>query len=504
MNGYDSNQDAELLHAFGVTKSFSGNTVLHDVSLTVARGEVHTIVGENGAGKSTLIKVLGGVYGPDAGRLLIKGEEVVLHSPKDAIKRGIAVIYQDFSLAPHLSVEENIFFGHFPTNRFGVVDRKMMRSKTLELLDRLSVSINPLQAVNRLSIAEQQMVEIAKALSFSAELLIFDEPTAVLDKDSVQSLFGVIRRLLEQKMGVVYISHHLEEIFEIGDRVTVLRDGEVTGSEQVKNVDQVWLVKAMIGREVAVPDATTKTHGKIALSVRDLAIPGLFEDITFEVRQGEILGIAGLVGARRTEIAQAIFGLRRIKSGTISVFGAEVVIDDVKDAIRLGIGYLTEDRKTQGLFLNRPVVENLTMSNLAKIMNWLFIDHRRERLFCEELVRSLDIRLLSMKTDVLNLSGGNQQKVLLGRSLAAGPRILLLDEPTRGIDVGAKQEIYDFIQGLVTRGIAIVLISSELEEILHLSDRIIVLRKGRIAKRLEKAEATKEEIMNAAALSEAQ
>lgn len=490
-----------LLQAKGMTKSFAGNTVLSEVDLTLLPGEVHAIVGENGAGKSTLIKLLGGVHTPDSGQLLIREEEVSVHSPRYAIRRGLAVIHQEFSLTPHLSAEENIFLGHFPTTKLGAVDRRTVREKTIQLLERLSVSVNPAVPVNQLSIAQQQMVEIAKALSLDAEILILDEPTAVLDEDNVASLFAMLNRLRDEGLGIIYISHHLEEIFEIADQVTVLRDGIKTGQAPVSEIDHDWLVSHMIGREFPAHEPVSKTYGDVALSVENLAVHGLFEGISFEARAGEIVGLAGLVGAGRSEIAQTIFGLRKADSGTVRVFGEKKRIRSSRDAIRLGIGYVTEDRKTQGLFLNRPIIENLTMSSLKRFFTGLSLRLKQERKFGKDLVDRLDIRLSNLQDPVMRLSGGNQQKVLIGRSLAVEPRILLLDEPTRGVDIGAKQEIYLFIQKMINRGMAIVLISSELEEIIRLADRVMVLRKGRIVNQLAREEATEEAIMKSAALA---
>ncbi len=490
-----------LLQAKGMTKSFSGNTVLSQVDLTLLPGEVHAIVGENGAGKSTLIKLLGGVHIPDSGQLMVRGEEVSFHSPRHAIRKGLAVIHQEFSLTPHLSAEENIFLGHFPTTPFGSVDRKKIREETTKLLDRLSVSVNPSVPISQLSIAQQQMVEIAKALSLDAEILILDEPTAVLDEDNVASLFAMLNRLREEGLGIIYISHHLEEIFEIADKVTVLRDGVKTGQSSVTEVDHDWLVRHMIGREFPTHESVSKSYGDIALAVEDLTVEGLFEGISFEARAGEIVGLAGLVGAGRSEVAQTIFGIRKPDRGTIRIFGKERKIRSTRDAIRLGIGYVTEDRKTQGLFLNRPVIENLTMSSLKKFFTGIRLRLNQERKYGRELVDRLDIRLSSLQSPVMRLSGGNQQKVLIGRSLAVEPKILLLDEPTRGVDIGAKQEIYTFIQNMINRGMAIVLISSELEEIIRMADRVMVLRKGRIVNELTRDEATEEAIMKSAALA---
>jgi ABC-type sugar transport system ATPase subunit len=490
------------LDARGVTKSFEGNVVLKDVDLKVASGEIHAVVGENGAGKSTLMKILGGVYRPDSGELKVAGEPYRPRSPKDAIAKGVVVIHQEFSLTPHLSAEENIFLGHYPVTCFGVVDRPEMRRRTLELLKRLSIEVDPGLPVGRLSVAQQQMVEIAKALSLDARALILDEPSAVLDEGNVDVLFGVLRRLREEGLAIVYISHHLEEVFQIADAVTVLRDGAKTGSAQVSAVDHEWLVGRMIGRDFPAYDSRARRHGDIALEVSGLTLKDKFEDISFSVRQGEIVGLAGLVGAGRSEVAQAIFGLHRPQSGTIRVFGTERKIRSPGDATKLGIVYTPEDRKSQGLLLNRPVSENITISVLRRFYHPPVMNLNEERRFALEMVGSLDVRLQSIRSEVRNLSGGNQQKVLLARSLAVEPKILLLDEPTRGVDIGAKQEIYEFIENLIAQGVAIVLISSEMEEILRLSDRIVVLRRGRVARTLARGEASEDIIMKAAALAQ--
>ena len=491
-----------LLQTRGISKSFEGNRVLSEVDLTVLIGEIHAVVGENGAGKSTFIKILGGVHRADEGHLTVSGEEHQPHSPRDAIRHGVVVIHQEFSLTPHLSAEENVFLGHYPVTPWGTVNRRKMRAETLKLFERLSVQVDPAQPVGRLSVAQQQMVEIAKALSMNAKLLILDEPTAVLDEGNVATLFSVLRRLREQGLGIIYISHHLEEVFEIADRVSVLRDGELTGTADVNDVDQAWLVSHMIGRDFPTHENSERTFGEVALEVKDLSQKGHFEDVSFRVRQGEIIGLAGLVGAGRSEVAQAIVGASQPTSGQLHIFGDEARIRSPSDAAELGIAYVTEDRKSQGLFLNRPTSENVTMSNLKRFYQFPFMKREAEKAFVHDMIRTLDIRLSSPSAEVRNLSGGNQQKVVIARALAVEPRILILDEPTRGVDIGAKQEIYAFIEELVTEGIAIVLISSELEEILRLADRIVVLRKGRVAVTLSRAEASENAIMRAAALAD--
>jgi ABC-type sugar transport system ATPase subunit len=490
-----------LLEARAVNKTFDGNTVLSGVDLAVRAGEIHAVVGENGAGKSTLIKIVGGVYPPNGGTLLVAGSERRLRSPRDALDCGIVVIHQEFSLSPHLSAEENVFLGHYPVTALRTVDRRAMRRRTLQLLERLSVSVDPARPVGELSVAQQQMVEIAKALSFDARVLILDEPTSVLDEDRVATLFEVLDRLRAQNLGIVYISHHLEEIFQIADRVTVLRDGRRTGAAEVREIDQDWLVNRMIGRDFPVHQEHARTSGKAALALQHFSQAGVFEDISFAVNEGEIVGLAGLVGAGRSEVAQAVIGLTHPTGGSLEVFGRRARIASPVVAARLGIAYVTEDRKARGLFLNRPVHENITMSNLARFFRFPFLQRRKERSFVEHMIRTLDIRLASLAAEIRTLSGGNQQKCLIGRALAVEPRILILDEPTRGVDVGAKQEIYRLIERLVAEGLAIVLISSEMEEIIRLSDRVVVLRQGKIAATLPRAEATEATIMKAAAFA---
>jgi ABC-type sugar transport system ATPase subunit len=490
-----------LIEVQGLRKTFSGNTVLSNVDLVVRSGEVHAIVGENGAGKSTLIKVLGGVHRPDAGRLLVNGRELRLNSPRDAFNHGIVVIHQELALAPHLSAEENIFLGHFPSTRFGTIDRSAMRLRTSELLDRLEISIDQKKPVGKLSIAQQQMVEIAKAISLEAKVLILDEPTAVLDETMVDTLFALISRLKTEGLGIVFISHHLEEIFRIADRVTVLRDGARTGLSDVQDIDQDWLVEKMIGREFPPHEVHVRSSGQPALEVEGLTIKGVFDDVTFSVRQGEIVGLAGLVGAGRSEVAHSIVGVTRPDSGSIKVFGRLARIHSPKAASRLGIAYVTEDRKAYGLLPNRPVRENMTVSSLSRFGRAGFLNLALEKSYVRQIIQRLDVRLSRMEAQIKTLSGGNQQKVLIGRALTVAPKILIFDEPTRGVDIGAKIEIYAFIEELVASGVAVVLISSEMEEILRLSDRVVVLRRGKIAASLSREEATETSIMRAAALA---
>ena len=494
-----SSDDTTLLSARRICKAFQGNLVLSEVDLTVQSGEIHALVGENGAGKSTLMKILGGVHRPDKGAMSLSGQAFQPRSPREAITHGIVVIHQELSLTPHLCTEENVFLGHYPVTAFGTVDRKRIRTETLKLLRRLSVRIDPARSVRRLSVAQQQMVEIAKALSLNPKILILDEPTAVLDDEATGVLFQVLKRLREQNLGIIYISHRIEEIFQIADRVTVLRDGKCTGTAYVKDVDQEWLIRRMIGRNLLIHQAERKDGGTVALQVRNLSRKGQFQNISFAVNQGEILGLAGLVGAGRTEIAKTIFGLTRANSGSVEIFGKLLKPGNPGDTIRAGLVYVTEDRKAHGLFLNRPVIENITAGNLGRFFKFPCLRLKAEWSFAREMISRFDIRTRGLKAAVRILSGGNQQKVLIARAVGLNPKILILDEPTRGVDIGAKQEIYSMIEALAAKGIAIILISSEMAELLRLSDGILVLREGRVSARLTRENATEDAIVKAAA-----
>ena len=490
-----------LLEARSISKSFEGNLVLSEVDLALFQGEIHAVVGENGAGKSTLMKILGGVYQADQGRLFLSEDEFQPRTPKEAIDHGIVVIHQEFSLIPHLSTEENIFLGHYPITPFGTVDRKKMRRDALTLLRRLSIELEPSRAISQLSVAQQQMVEIAKALSRNPKVLILDEPTAVLDDENAKVLFRVLKRLREQRLGMIYISHRLEEIFGVADRATVLRDGKCTGTSPVGEINQGWLINRMIGRNLLVHESRPSTLGKTVLRVQNLSRKNHFYNVSFSVIQGEILGLAGLIGAGRTEIARTVFGLAQADAGSIEVFGRKAKFRHPIDAIKAGLGYVTEDRKTQGLFLNRPVIENITMGNVQRFFKFPMLRWDREWQFARNMVSTLDIRATNLKAAVRTLSGGNQQKVLLARSLGLQPKLLILDEPTRGVDIGAKQEIYAVIEKLTKQMIGILLISSDMEELLRLSDKIVVLREGHVTASLTRQNATENAIVEAAAVA---
>jgi ABC-type sugar transport system ATPase subunit len=501
-----------LLQVEQISKSFPGVMALQDVSMDVYPGEVHGLVGENGAGKSTLMKILSGVYEPDRGRILLDGNPTLLHSPRQAQDLGVSIIYQEFNLMPNLSVEENVFVGREP-NRAKFVRWRSLRRQTRELLDQLGVRLNPGAIVRDLSVAEQQMVEIAKALSLNARLVIMDEPTSALTETEVAALFHIIRGLKERGLAVIYISHRLEEIFTICDRVTVLRDGHLAGELSIEEATPDQVVRLMVGRplgDLFRPEEAERRLGAHAgqssapvLEVRGLGRTGtvqdasalVLEDVSLTLHPGEIVGLAGLVGSGRTEIARAIFGADDYDRGEILVDGKPVHLHSPRAAIRLGIGLVPEDRKLQALILMLAIRENMGLSILDRLSRFGIVRLGEERALARRMVEALRVRTPSIEQKVLNLSGGNQQKVVIAKWLALHPRILIMDEPTRGIDIGAKAEVHALMHQLAADGVAILMISSELPEIIHMSDRILVMRQGRIAGELSRAEATQEAVM---------
>jgi ribose transport system ATP-binding protein len=483
----------------GVSKEFPGVQALMGIDLDLRGGEVHAIVGENGAGKSTLMKILAGIYQPDAGSLLVDGRTVHISSPRHAMALGIGMIHQELNLAPNLSVAENIFLGRAPM-RFGLVDWRRLDLQTRSLLDRLAIDLDGRAAVEDLSVARQQMVEIAKALSLNARVIIMDEPTSALTERETATLFRIIGRLKAEGVAVAYISHRLEEIFRVADRVTVLRDGRLVSSSRVADTTPAQLISLMVGRELTAlfPKESVEV-GAPVLEVRRLSRAGVLHDVSFVLHQREILGLAGLVGAGRTELVRAIFGVDPIDGGEVLIDGKVVKIHGPREAIQLGLGFVTEDRKLHGLVLGMTVRENATLASLANVGRFGFIDFARERAMAADYVRQLDIRTPTVEQEVNNLSGGNQQKVVVAKWLATRPRILILDEPTRGIDVGAKAEVHALMSRLAVAGVSILMISSELPEILGMSDRILVVRQGRISAEFSRQEASQEKIMAAAA-----
>ncbi len=490
-----------FLRMTGIRKAFPGVIALKGVDLSVDEGEIHALVGENGAGKSTLLKILGGAQSPDTGAVWIGGRPVRLRTPHDAMALGIRVIYQELVLAPHLSAAENIYLGHMP-RRGGVIDWRAIRAGSRQLMAEIGVEINLGAPVGRLSIAQQQLVSIAHALTQQSRLLVLDEPSAVLSGHELALLFTVIRRLQARGVSIIYVSHRLDEIFALASRVTVLRDGQVVGVHPVDELDTDTLIQMMTGRQLEQSGLPDVVPGEIALEVQGLSRGRAFRDIGLQVRQGEILGIAGLVGSGRTEVLRAIQGADRPERGIIKVFGRHVTIVSPRHALRLGIGLVPEDRKGQGLLLQRSVRENATVSSLARFGRWGFINTRREKRAVQSLRDALRIITPHLRQRVMNLSGGNQQKVVLARWLSSRCRILLLDEPTRGVDVGAKAEIYRLMSDFVRDGMAIVMVSSDIQEILTMSNRVLVLRRGQIVGAFSGASLTEEHIMRAALLGD--
>lgn len=490
---------AELLSMEGISKSFNGVSVLEKVQLSLRQGEVLALMGENGAGKSTLMKILSGIYHKDAGTIHISGTEAIVSSPKVAQQLGIAIIHQELNMIPYLSVKENMFLGReFKVGHTGFVNWPRMRSEASRYLQQLGMDLNPDTPVGELSVGQQQMVEIAKALSMHAQILVLDEPTAALTKREIEKLFQVIDSLKEQGVGMIYISHRMEEIFEISDRISVLRDGRYIGTRHTSETNLDELVKMMVGREIKERFPKVKAqNGEERLRVEGLSQPGKIHDISFLVAAGEILGIAGLMGAGRTELAKALFGVGTY-SGKIFVDKKPVYIKNPADAISAGIALVTEDRKGEGLVLGLSVQENLVLPNLRSLSRFGFLRHRLEQDFTEDSMKKLRIKAHNSRQRVGSLSGGNQQKVVIGKWLATKPKVLILDEPTRGVDIGAKREIYDLMNQLTLEGVAIIMISSELTEVLGMSDRILVMHEGRLTGEFSGDNASQENIMYAA------
>ena len=490
---------AFLLEMRGIDKSFPGVQALRNVSLGLRRAEVLALVGENGAGKSTLIKVLGGAHLPDNGELLLDGRPVHIPTPTAAQQAGVSIIYQEFNLIPDLTVRENIFLGRERT-RGGFIRASDERREALALFKRIGLTIDPETRCRGLTVAQQQKVEIAKALSVNARVLVMDEPSAALTIQEVEHLFAVIGDLKSHGLGIIYISHRLEEIFEVADRVMVLRDGECVGSEAIGAVSRDRLVEMMVGRPIESEfPKQTAVPGAERLRVEHLCRGDVVRDVSFSVRAGEVLGFAGLAGAGRTETMRLVFGADRPDAGRLFVGGRETVIRNPRDAVHNGIGFLTEDRKGQGLVLNHSVRENFGLPNLDRFVRGLFLDQRKERSEFAGYVETLNIKLADQEQRAANLSGGNQQKVVLAKWLARHADIIIFDEPTRGIDVGAKYEIYLLINRLAAEGKAVIMISSELPEILGMSDRILVMHEGRIQGEItDVANTTQEDVLSMA------
>jgi rhamnose transport system ATP-binding protein len=481
------------------TKSFGAVKALEDGSITLFAGEAHALLGENGAGKSTLVKILGGVHRADSGTLLIDGQPADFNGPHDAQAAGVAIIYQEPSLFPDLTVAENIFIGRQPRGRRRSIDRQAMERDAAEIFASLGVALSPGRLARALSVADQQIVEIAKALSFDARVLVMDEPTAALTTVEVQRLFDVIKTLRGRGAAVLFISHRLEEAFACCQRVTIMRDGRFVRTAPIKDVTIDDIIRSMVGRDLdALFPKTQTSPGEVILEVRDLSSEGVFSDISFTVRRGEIVALAGLVGAGRTEVARAIFGIDKRTSGTVRLAGRELPNGSPLAAMTSGMALVPEDRRQQGLVMDMSINENVALASMSRLSRFGLIFGSSERRLAAMWAGKLQLKFGRLRNPVATLSGGNQQKVVLAKWLARDPQLLIVDEPTRGIDVGTKAEVHRILDGLVADGMAVLMISSELPEVLGMADRVLVLREGRLTAELTRKEASEDTIMRAA------
>ena len=498
---YKEKHTGPLLEIEGVRKEFPGVVALDGVSLCLKRGTVHALMGENGAGKSTLMKIIAGIYTPDQGTIRLRGNAVVLKGPLDALESGIAMIHQELNLMPYMTVAENIWIRREPTNRLGFVDHGALARQTQDLFDQLRIDLDPLAEVQSLTVAQRQMVEIAKAVSYQSDILIMDEPTSALTETEVRHLFDIIRSLRAKGIGIIYITHKMNELFEIADEFSVFRDGRYVGTHASADVTRDEIIRMMVGREITeMFPKEAADIGAPVLEVEGLCLAGVFQDISFTLRRGEILGIAGLVGSGRSNLAETLFGVTPATGGTIRIDGKALRISSPGDAMRQGMAFLTEDRKETGCFLILSVLENMQMAALHDSHVRLgFVEQRAMQTRCLDMKDVLRIKTPDLAERIENLSGGNQQKALIARWLLTRPRILILDEPTRGIDVGAKAEIHRLISTLVGEGLAVIMISSELPEVLGMSDRIMVMHEGHMTGILDRAEADQVRIMELAA-----
>ncbi len=486
-----------ILELSGIDKSFASNKVLKSVTVGFRRGEVHAVVGENGAGKSTLMKIIGGIYSRDAGEIAFKGEPVRFDSPSEAMKDGISIVHQALSLADNLTVAQNIFCHREPVNSLGFIRWKERRQKAQELFDQIGVDIDPAAVAGTLNVARQQLVEIAKALSLDAQVIIMDEPTSSLSEQEVDYLYEIIRQLKERGVSVIFISHKLSEVFRVADRITVLRDGQLIGTVERDQTSSSEIIRMMVGRHIndLFPDKAERV-GEQVMAVKELSNDDQFRGVTFEVRKGEILGLAGLVGAQRSESMLALFGAAARTSCELTIQGEPVQIKNPRDAVQAGLCYLPEDRRTLGLFQTMSNSWNIVAASLSQVTRRRgFYEKKKVRSRAGEMINLLDINPRDPEINVRNLSGGNQQKTLLAKWLAAEPRVLIVDEPTRGVDVGAKSQIHQTLRKLTDSGIGIVVISSEQPEIVGLCDRVLVFREGQITAELEGERVTQEGIM---------
>lgn len=482
----------------GIVKSYPGVKALRGVDLVVQPGQVMGLVGENGAGKSTLLKVLAGAVLADEGTIDVDGETVSFRNPRDSQRAGIAVIYQELMLAEHLSIAENVYAGREPASRWGTVDFRTMRRNTAELLAELGIKASPTDEVGRLNVARRQMVEIAKALSMDARLIVMDEPTSSLTEDEVETLLDLVRGLRARGVSVVYVSHRMREIFAVADAITVMRDGALIGVKRVDEVTPDQVVNMMVGRDlldVYGVRSSPRPAGTPVLEVRNLQAGPRVQDVSFSVAAGEIVGMAGLIGAGRSETALAVFGEGRVTSGSVFMDGKAIQRRNAREAIAAGIAYVPEDRKQQGLFLGLPIRSNISSACLDDMCTNGVVSTRKDRALAHRMSKDLQVKAASSEVSVGTLSGGNQQKVVLARWLARQPRVLILDEPTRGVDIGAKAEIYRLIRTIAADGVAVLMISSELPEVLGLADRVLVMREGRLVGEFGYGEADEQQVM---------
>ncbi len=491
-----------LLEMKGISKAFNGVPALNNVRFDLERGEVHALLGENGAGKSTLIKILGGIYAKDSGEILIDGKKVEIHCVKDAEECGISIIHQELMMFPQMSVFENIFLGR-EVNHQGFISRNEMIQKTADLLKSFNMNISPVEKLSRLTIGQQQVIEIIRAVSFGAKIIVMDEPTSSLSDNEVRFLFEIIQKLKKDNVGIIYISHRLSELYAIGNRVTVFRDGTYISTDKLPDVPREDLIYKMVGRELGDYYVCTHKAGtEVVMEASDFSDGIRVKNASFRLYKGEILGFAGLIGAGRSELMSAIFGVTKKKTGTLKVKGQVVEIKSVQDAMNVGIGFVPEDRKLDALYMSQSVRYNMTIEVLKQFLNAGRYSRSKEMEIVNQYAGKMRIKMASPSQKVVGLSGGNQQKVIIGRWLATAPDILILDEPTRGVDVGAKAEIYDIVDKLAQSGVSIIFVSSDLPEVLGMSDRIVVMSEGYVKGVLNRKEASQEKIMALATTEE--
>ena len=490
-----------LLEVRGISKGFPGVVALNDVDFKLRAGSVHALMGENGAGKSTLMKIIAGIYIPDRGEIRLRGQKIALKSPIDALRQGIAMIHQELNLMPYMTVAENVWITREPKNRVGFIDHGALYRKTEALFKALNIDVDVRAEIQTLSVANRQMVEIAKAVSYNSYLLIMDEPTSALTGTEVEHLFAIIHTLRSSGKGIIYITHKMNELFEIADECSVFRDGKYIATKLAADVTRDDIIKMMVGREITQLFPKKEVPiGEVVLSIRNLCLKGVFQDVSFDVRAGEIVGLAGLVGSGRSNVAETLFGVTPASSGSLHINGKALEIDAPTSALAAGMAFLTEDRKETGCFLSLNIQDNMDSAvlNQGYVSNG-FIKTKELQANCREMAQRLSVKTPSMGEEIQNLSGGNQQKVLVGRWLLTHPKILILDEPTRGIDVGAKAEIHRLVSELAGQGVAILMISSEMPEVLGMSDRIVVMHEGRVTGILDRKDADQVAIMELAA-----